>query len=64
MFFNASIKVLNVVAECPKDKDILRTFYPKYCQILRTSWGRKMFAGPYKKKVYEEGKEEGGNEVM
>ena len=29
--FNASIKVLKVVAECPKDKDILRTFYPKYC---------------------------------
>ena len=42
--------VSNVVAECLKIKDILRTFYPQFCKILRTSRGKNFFPGPYIKK--------------
>ena len=42
--------VSTVVAERQKIKDILRTFYPKYWQILRTSRGKIFFPGPYIKK--------------
>ena len=42
--------VSNVVAECLKIKDILRTFYPQFCKILRTSRGKNFLAGPYKRK--------------
>ena len=33
-----------------KVKDILRTFEPDNCEILRTSQPEKIFTGPYKKK--------------
>ena len=45
-----SFLVSNVVAECLKIKDILRTFYPQFCKILRTSRGKNFFPGPYIKK--------------
>ena len=33
-----------------KFKDILRTFEPDNCEMLRTSQPEKFFTGPYKKK--------------
>ena len=42
--------VSNIVAECLKIKDILRTFYPQFGKILRTSRGKIFFPGPYIKK--------------